>query len=306
MTLVIGSVQLGLIYGMLALGIYISFRILGIPDLTADGSFTLGLSVSAALTVAGHPYLGLLAALLTGAVAGVVTGLLQTKIKIHPILAGILTMSSLYSVNLFVLGSRSNVSLIDTDSVFSLMLTWLPADKELVKTLIPLVFCAACVGVLIWFFKTHLGLCIRATGNNEDMVRASSINVDAMKLTALGISNACVALSGAVLAQYQGYADISSGIGIVVVGLASAIIGEAIFGRRSVTLGLFSAVFGALLYRFIIAAALKSSAFPAFALRIVSAAIVVIALAIPVVKRQIQLNNMKKRARRDADDTQSE
>jgi putative ABC transport system permease protein len=291
---------------MLALGIYISFRILGIPDLTADGSFTLGLSVSAALTVAGHPYLGLLAALLTGAVAGVVTGLLQTKIKIHPILAGILTMSSLYSVNLFVLGSRSNVSLIDTDSVFSLMLTWLPADKELVKTLIPLVFCAACVGVLIWFFKTHLGLCIRATGNNEDMVRASSINVDAMKLTALGISNACVALSGAVLAQYQGYADISSGIGIVVVGLASAIIGEAIFGRRSVTLGLFSAVFGALLYRFIIAAALKSSAFPAFALRIVSAAIVVIALAIPVVKRQIQLNNMKKRARRDADDTQSE
>jgi putative ABC transport system permease protein len=306
MTLVIGSVQLGLIYGMLALGIYISFRILGIPDLTADGSFTLGLSVSAALTVAGHPYLGLLAALLTGAVAGVVTGLLQTKIKIHPILAGILTMSSLYSMNLFVLGSRSNVSLIDTDSVFSLMLTWLPADKELVKTLIPLVFCAACVGVLIWFFKTHLGLCIRATGNNEDMVRASSINVDAMKLAALGISNACVALSGAVLAQYQGYADISSGIGIVVVGLASAIIGEAIFGRRSVTLGLFSAVFGALLYRFIIAAALKSSAFPAFALRIVSAAIVVIALAIPVVKRQIQLNNMKKRARRDADDTQSE
>jgi putative ABC transport system permease protein len=186
------------------------------------------------------------------------------------------------------------------------MFAWLPADKELVKTLIPLVFCAACMGVLIWFFKTHLGLCVRATGNNEDMVRASSINVDAMKLTALGISNACTALSGAVLAQYQGYADISSGIGIVVVGLASAIIGEAIFGRRSVTLGLVSAVFGALLYRFIIAAALKSSVFPAFALRIVSAVIVVIALAIPVIKRQFQLSNMKKRARRDADDTECE
>ncbi len=306
MTLVIGSVQLGLIYGMLALGIYISFRILGIPDLTADGSFTLGLSVSASLTVAGHPFLGLLAALLTGAVAGVVTGLLQTKIHIHPILAGILTMSSLYSVNLFVLGSRSNVSLIGADSLFNLMQKWLPVDKELVKTLIPLLFCAACVGILIWFFKTHLGLCIRATGNNEDMVRASSINVDAMKLIALGISNACVALSGAVLAQYQGYADISSGIGIVVVGLASAIIGEAVFGRRSVTLGLISAVFGALLYRFIIATALRSDVFPAFALRIVSAVIVVIALAIPVVKRQIQLSNMKTRARRDADDTQSE
>ena len=306
MTLVIGSVQLGLLYGILALGIYISFRILGIPDLTADGSFTLGLSVSAILTVAGHPYLGLLAAVLAGAVAGAVTGLLQTKVKIHPILAGILTMSSLYSVNLFVLGSRSNLSLIGSDTAFSQMLSWLPADKELVKTLIPLVICAACVGMLIWFFKTHVGLCIRATGNNEDMVRASSINVDAMKLVALGVSNACVALSGAVLAQYQGYADISSGIGIVVVGLASAIIGEAIFGKRSVTLGLVSAVVGALLYRFVIAAALKTSFFPAFALRIVSAVIVVIALAIPVVRRRIQFENMKKRARKDADDTQSE
>ncbi len=306
MTLVIGSVQLGLIYGILALGIYISFRILNIPDLTADGSFTLGLSVSAILTVAGHPYLGLLAALIAGAAAGIVTGLLQTKVKIHPILAGILTMSSLYSVNLLVLGSRSNLSLIGSDTVFSQALAWLPAHKELVKTLIPLLVCAVCMGVLIWFFKTHIGLCVRATGNNEDMVRASSINVDAMKLTALGVSNACVALSGAVMAQYQGYADISSGIGIVVVGLASAIIGEAIFGKRSVTLGLISAVFGALLYRFVIAAALKTSFFPAYALRIVSAVIVVIALAIPVIKRRIQFSNMKKRARRDADDTQSE
>lgn len=306
MTLVIGSVQLGLIYGILALGIYISFRILNIPDLTADGSFTLGLSVSAILTVAGHPYLGLLAALIAGAAAGIVTGLLQTKVKIHPILAGILTMSSLYSVNLLVLGSRSNLSLIGSDTVFSQALAWLPAHKELVKTLIPLLVCAVCMGVLIWFFKTHIGLCVRATGNNEDMVRASSINVDAMKLAALGVSNACVALSGAVMAQYQGYADISSGIGIVVVGLASAIIGEAIFGKRSVTLGLISAVFGALLYRFVIAAALKTSFFPAYALRIVSAVIVVIALAIPVIKRRIQFSNMKKRARRDVDDTQSE
>jgi putative ABC transport system permease protein len=295
MTLAIGSLQLGLIYGLLALGIYISFRILNIPDLTADGSFTLGLSVSAALTVAGYPLLGILIALLAGAAAGAVTGLLQTKLEIHPILAGILTMSSLYSVNLYILGSRSNLSLIGSDSLFNRMLGWLP-DKELVKTVIPLIFCLLCIFTLIWFFKTHLGLCIRATGNNADMVRASSINVSAMKIIALALSNACVGLSGAVLAQYQGYADISSGIGIVVVGLASAIIGEAIFGRRSVTIGLLSAVFGSLLYRFIIAAALKSSIFPAYALRIVSGLIVVIALSIPVVKRHIQQNAMRKRA----------
>lgn len=300
MTLVIGSAQLGLIYGILALGIYISFRILDIPDLTADGSFTLGLSVSAAMTVAGHPFLGLLLALFAGAGAGAVTGFLQTKLEIHPILAGILTMSSLYSVNLFILGSRSNLSLIGSDSIFNLMLSRLPNDKELIRFIIPLLFCILCAGILIWFFKTHLGLCIRATGNNEDMVRASSIDVDAMKILTLAISNMCVAMSGAVLAQYQGYADISSGIGIVVVGLASTIIGEAIFGRRSVTLGLLSAIFGSMLYRFIIAAALKSSIFPAYALRIVSAVIVVVALSIPVLKRRIQLSNMRKKAQRDA------
>jgi putative ABC transport system permease protein len=301
MTLLIGSVQLGLIYGLLALGIYISFRILNIPDLTADGSFTLGLSVSAAMTVTGHPFLGILLGLIAGAAAGSVTGILQTKLGIHPILAGILTMSGLYSVNLYILGSRSNLSLIGSDTVFSRMIDSVSMmDKEQVKTFIPLMFCIVAAGFLIYFFKTHLGLCIRATGNNEDMVRTSSINVDAMKITAMGVSNACVALSGAVLAQYQGYADISSGIGILVVGLASAIIGEAVIGRRSVTLGLLSAIFGSLIYRFIIATALSSNIFPAYALRIASAVIVVIALSIPVAKNQIQLNGMRKKAQRDA------
>ncbi|MDR3602975.1 MAG: ABC transporter permease [Desulfosporosinus sp.] len=298
MTLMIGSAQLGLIYGMLALGIYISFRILNIPDLTADGSFTLGLSVSAVLTVAGYPLLGILLAIIAGAAAGTVTGLLQTKLEIHPILAGILTMSSLYSINLYILGSRSNLSLIGSHTIFNQM-AWLSLNNELMKTLIPLIYCFFCTVILIWFFKTHLGLCIRATGNNEDMVRASSINVNAMKITALALSNACIGLSGAVLAQYQGYADISSGIGIMVVGLASAIIGEAIFGRRSLTLGLLSAIFGSLLYRFIIAAALKSSIFPAYMLRVVSAVIVVIALSIPVIQKRFQLRNMRRKVQQD-------
>ena len=300
MTLVIGSVQLGLIYGLLALGIYISFRILNIPDLTADGSFTLGLSISAVLTVAGHPYLGILLAIIAGAAAGMATGFFQTRLGINPILAGILTMSSLYSVNLFILGSRSNLSLIGSESIFNQMTALIPENKEVAKTLVPLIICCLCTVLAIWFFKTHLGLCIRATGNNEDMVRASSINVNAMKIIALAISNACIGLSGAVLAQYQGYADISSGIGMVVVGLASAIIGEGVFGRRSVTTGLVSAVFGSLIYRFIIAAALKSSVFPAYALRIVSAVIVIIALALPVIKRDIQFSRMRKKAQRNA------
>jgi putative ABC transport system permease protein len=297
MTLALGSLQLGFIYGLLALGIYISFRILNIPDLTADGSFTLGLAVSAALTVAGHPFLGILRAILAGAAAGAVTGLLQTKLEIHPILAGILTMSSLYSINLFILGSRSNLSLIGTDSIFSILQPLFGNSKDVVKTALPFLICLAGTAALTWFFKTHLGLCIRATGNNEDMVRASSIDVSAMKITALAVSNACVALSGGVLAQYQGYADISSGIGIVVVGLASAIIGEVFFGRRSVMIGLISAVFGATLYRYMIAAALKTSIFPAFAFRLVSAIIVILALALPVIRRQIQFSQLRRRAR---------
>ena len=299
MTLLIGSLQLGLIYGLLALGVYITFRILNIPDLTADGSFTLGLSVSAALTVAGHPFLGVACAIAAGAAAGMVTGVLQTKLNIHPILSGILTMSGLYTVNLCFLGSRSNVSLIGSDSIFNRMMLILPY-KELVKTLVPLLFCLGCAALLAWFFKTRLGLSIRATGSNEAMVRASSVSADRMKIIAFALSNGCVALAGAVLAQYQGFADISSGIGIVVVGLASAIIGEFLAGRRSVTVGLLSAIGGSLLYRFAIAAALKSSLFPAYALKLVSALIVAIALSLPAVKNRIRLARSRREAQRHA------
>ena len=156
------------------------------------------------------------------------------------------------------------------------------------------------MGLLFWFFKTHLGLCIRATGDNEAMVRASSINVDGIKMLALALSNGCVALSGAVLAQYQGYADINTGIGIVVVGLASVIIGEVLFGRRSLSFGLFSAVLGAIVYRFIIAIVLKIGIFPAFALNLVSSIVVALALSVPAVKHAIRLRRRKKQGRKEA------
>ena len=301
MTLFIGSLQLGLLYGLLALGVYVTFRVLNIPDLTADGSFTLGLAVSAALALRGQPLFGLALALASGCLAGSATGFLQTKVGIHPILAGILTMSGLYTVNLFILGATPNVSLIGKDTLFSLLRNLAPGlSKDLSRSLIALAASLSLMAALALFFNTHLGLCVRATGDNEAMVRASSINADMTKTAALAISNGCVALSGALIAQYQGYADMSSGVGIVVVGLASVIIGETLLGRRGVTFGLFSALAGALIYRLIVAAAIKSNIFPAYGLKLVSAAIVALALSLPAIRRSLRFRRLKKEARRHA------
>ncbi len=297
MTLFIGSLQLGVLYGILGLGIYISFRILSIPDLTTEGSFSFGLAVSAAVTAAGHPVLALPAALLAGALAGAVTGLLQTKLLIHPILSGIITMSGLYSVNLFVLGGASNLSLVRTDTIFRIVPF---LERDTAMTVLPVLITAACLALLIAFFKTHLGMCIRAVGNNEDMCRASSINTDGCKVLAFAISNALIALSGGLIAQYQGYADISSGTGILVVGLASVIIGEAFFGKRSVTVGFISAVVGSIIYRYIIALATRYSPLPAYMLRLASAVIVALALAIPAIKYYSARAKQKKGGNRDA------
>jgi len=301
MALLIGSIQLGLVFALLAMGIFISFRILNIPDLTADGSFTLGLATSAALTFIGHPILGIIAGLLAGCIAGSITGLLQTKIRIHPILSGIITMSALYTVNLYVLGARSNLTLIGNDTIFSLAIDNIGLDREIIRVLLPLIICIALGLILFRFFKTHVGLCIRATGSNEDMVRSSSIHVDKTKILALAISNGCVALSGAVLAQYQSFADIGSGVGMMVVGLASVIIGEAFFGKRSVGIGLISATVGSLIYRFVIALALSAAIFPAFALRLVSALIVVLALSIPEIRKYIAKMKKRREARANVD-----
>ena len=222
MTLIIGSLQLGCIYGLLAIGVYIAFRILDIPDLSAEGTFTFGLAVSAALTAKGLPLLGIPMGFFAGCLGGAITGFFQTKLRIHPILAGILTMSGLYSVNLAIMGSSSNISLVGLDTLFRMVFALFPGvDKEILKLVLALLFCAVTAAILAFFFKTHIGLCIRAAGDNEDMVRASSINVDTTKILALSIGNGCIGLSGALLAQYQGFADISSGIGIVAVGLAS-------------------------------------------------------------------------------------
>lgn len=300
MTLFIGSLQLGLLYGVMVLGIYISFRILNIPDLTAEGSFTFGLAVSAVCTVSGHPLLGIPAAILAGGLAGSFTGLLQTRLGIHPVLTGILTMSGLYSINMLVLGGTPNLALIGKDTIFSLAVAaGAGTDKEMIRLALSLAAAGFCTLVLALFFRTRVGLCIRATGDNADMVRASSINVDRMKILALAVSNSLIALCGGLIAQYQSFADINSGVGILVVGLASVIIGEAIFGRRSVTLGLVSAIFGSVVYRYIIAAATRADWFPAYMLKLVSALIVTLALAIPAIRGMLEVQRIRRGGKSD-------
>ena len=300
MTLFIGSLQLGLIYGFLAIGIYISFRIMNIPDLTAEGSFTFGLVVAAVFADLGHPILGIVLALAAGALAGVVTGALNVYLRIPAILAGILTMSGLYSVNLLTMDSKANLTLIGVDTIFSLTASIFGGDLDLAKTLVNLVLVALAVFLIYTFFKTRIGLSIRATGDNEYMVRASSINIGVTKILALALSNAIIALSGGILAQYQQFADISSGVGMLVVGLASVIIGEAFLGQRGILCGLCAAVLGSIIYRLLIALAYQTNIFPSAAFRLISAVIVTIALAIPAIKQLLNMQRKRKENLRDA------
>ncbi len=289
-----GALELGLIFAIMSLGIFISFRILNIPDLTIDGTFTLGTSVSAIFAVNGHPVLGVIFALIAGGLAGCVTGFLQTKMKVQPILAGILTMTALYSVNLRVMGQKPNLSLFDRESIFS-GLTRLIGEQYANLVMIALILVVSIV-VIFFFLKTQLGMSLRATGDNEDMVRASSINSDAMKIMGLAIANAFVALAGAILAQYQSFSDVSGGIGMMVVGLASIIVGEAIFGRKSIIRSLLAVVIGAVVYRFVLTIALRIG-LKAGDLKLFSAILVTIAICIPTLKSYI----MKRRSRRAKD-----
>ena len=281
------SALLGLEYALLALGVFITFRFLNLPDLTVDGSFTFGMAVSTVLCAAAHPFAGLLAGALAGALAGVATGFLQTHCKIHPILAGILTMSGLYTVNITILGGP-NVSLLDAPKFYEVLGGRWPA-VALVTVIV-----AALVAA---FFQTVGGLCIRAAGSNEDMVRASSINTVAVRWSALALANALVALSGAILAQCQGFGDVGAGSGMIVIGLASVIIGEVICGHRGVIVGLVSAMLGSVVYRIIIALALRYNLMSANALKLLSALIVAATLAIPAASTALRERRERKENR---------
>ncbi|MEW6105516.1 MAG: ABC transporter permease [Bacillota bacterium] len=280
-----GALEQGLVYAVMALGVYLTFRVLNFPDLTVDGSFPLGAAVAAKLICSGvDPVLATAVAPVLGFVAGATTGVLNTKLRISGILAGILTMTALYSVNLRIMG-RANIPLLRSATVLT-TLKGLGVPGGIAALLLFLASAVAVKLVLDAFLRTEFGLALRATGDNEVMIRSLGVNTDSMKIIGLGLSNALVALSGAMVAQYQGFADIGMGIGMVVAGLASVIIGGAIIAPASIGLATFGVVAGSVVYRFAVFIALRMGFAPTD-LKIVTAALVVIALSGPAIRASL-------------------
>ena len=277
---IMSALELGCVYALVALALFLSFRVLNIADMTTDGTFTLGCAVSATVAVAGHPILALPAAMLAGAAAGSITALLQTRFRIPSILAGIITNTGLYTVNLAVMGFSSNVNMLKTETVFSMLKPLLGTAHKLIPAFVITILAGL---FLIFFLKTRLGLSIRATGDNADMVRASSINTAFTVTVGLCMANALSALSGAVLAQYQKTADINLGTGMVIIGLASLIIGETVMPKGKMWMKVVGAILGSVVYRFIIAIALRLD-LPSECLKLISAVIVALAIGLPAMK----------------------
>jgi putative ABC transport system permease protein len=292
MVLLIGSLTIGLILALLAIGVLISFRVLGFRDLTVDGSITLGGAVAATLLIDGaHPIVATVVAFAAGMLAGGITGLLHTRFNINPLLAGILVMTALYSVNLHVMG-KSNVPLMEQQTLFSpfmdqgpetariLWMGWEIRPQELQMAAFMLAVIAAVGAVMYAFFRTNLGLAMRATGDNPQMIRALGVDVGWMITLGVALSNGLVALSGAILVQYQGFADVQMGIGMVVWGFASVIIGESLVGTRKLGLLITGAVMGSILFRLLVAIALRWGLNPND-LKLVTAVFVFAALVLP-------------------------
>ncbi len=301
MNLLIGALTLGLILAILALGVYMSFRILHIPDITAEGSITLGAAVAAALIIQGiHPALATVVAAVAGFVAGTGTGLMTTKCRIQPLLAGILAMTALYSINLRIMG-RSNIPLINETTLATYVgrfgdalagggsgvniLGWTVGIRDLSILVGAFVVVVVISLFLYWFYRTQLGTAMRASGDNPQMMGALGVSVETLTILGLAMSNGLIALSGALIAQYQGFADVQMGIGIIVIGLASVIIGEALVGARTVGLLLCGAVMGSVLFRLLVAIALRWGLDPND-LKLVTAVFVFIALMAPTLIRR--------------------
>lgn len=271
----------GLAYALLALAVYLSFRTLDFPDLTVDGSFPLGGAVAAVLMAGGgNPFVATLAAVGAGLAAGTFTGLLNTKLKINALLAGILTMIGLYSINLAIMG-RSNISLLRIDTVFDKIANVFGVSTSTTLVILSLaVLVAIIVIILARFLHTSIGLAIRATGDNSQMIRGLGVDTDKTKIIGLSLSNGLVALSGALVAQDQGFTDVGMGIGMIIIGLASVIIGESLFRPKTVTWTLVSVAGGSIVYRLFVAVALRLGMAPGM-LKLVTALLVIAVLAAP-------------------------
>ena len=289
------ALELGFLYALVAMALFLSFRILNIADMTTDGCFVLGAAVSVTLAAGGHPFLAIPAAMLAGACAGFVTAFLQTKLGVPSILAGIVTNTGLYTVNLMAMGWKANQSLLGGSTIFTLL-----RDSGIGSDWYELLLAASVTilaGVLLLaFLKTRMGLSIRATGDNSDMVRASSLNPAFTVTVGLCVSNALTALSGAMVGQYQKTVDINSGTGIVVIGLACLIIGETIVGRGAMFRGAIAVVAGSILYRLVYALVLYTKVVPVDCLKLVTALVVALAIAAPSIRQWWAFQTRKRRA----------
>ncbi len=296
MSLIIGAITIGLILALLSLGVFISFRIFNFADLTAEGSITLGASIAASMIVSGYPpLLATLIALAGGFLAGSLTGIIHTRFKIDGLLSGILVMTALYSVNLHVMG-KSNIPFMSETTLITFFenlaapFTGISGSVSLLGNTIPVkdISVLACTFILVtiigWllylFLKSNFGTAMRATGNNKQMVRAQGVNTKTMMIFGLGLSNGLIALSGALLAQYQGFADVQMGIGMLVLGLASVIIGEVLIGEKTLGYLITGAIFGSVIFRLLVAVALRLG-MPPNDLKLITALFVFIALILP-------------------------
>ena len=294
MDLIIPTISQGLLWSVLAIGVYLTFRVLDVADLTVEGSFPLGAATAAKLLVDGwNPIPAIFVACFAGMLSGVATGILTTRFKIPALLSGILTMIALYSVNLRIMG-KANLPLLGIETLFT-QSGWIAEDKQTVVFVVGLVV-VLLVGVLCyWFFGTEIGAAIRATGFNPNMIRANGVNTDVTVILGLLLSNGLVAVSGALVAQSNGFADVGMGVGTIVIGLASVIIGEVLFGTPSFWRCLISVVLGSIVYRIVIAVVLQMG-MPPNDLKLFTALLVAAALALPLLQSKV-----KERRRRAVD-----
>ena len=285
--LAVSTVAQGLLWAVMALGVYVTFRVLDLADLTCEGSFPLGAATAATLMASGHSVsTAILAAAVAGMLAGAVTGFLTTKMKIPALLAGILTMIALYSVNLRIMG-KANLSLLGVDTVFTFTQQALGLNNAYTTFAVGLT-ATLLIGIgMYWFFGTEIGAAIRATGFNQQMIRAQGVNTDMTIILGLIISNALISVSGALVGQNNGFADVGMGVGTIVIGLASVIIGEVLFGTRSFKNCMISVVLGSVVYRIVIAVVLQMG-MPPNDLKLFTSVLVAIALSMPLIKAKFK------------------
>ena len=295
-TLIQSALELGIIYGIIALALFLTYSMLNVCDLSTDGCYTMGAAAGAVVALAGHPFLALFAAMAAGVLSGLVNAFLQTKMKVESMLAGIIVNTGLYTVNICIMG-KSNLNMNTTTTVFSMMKELLKgtALESYSKMIVALIFLVIIAVLLALFLGTRLGLSIRATGNNIAMVKSSSINPAMTTTVGLCMGGAMTALVGCLLGEYQKSVDVTMGTGMVTVALASLIIGETIFGRRTIKVRILGVILGSCLYRVIVAIALRFN-LPASALKLVSAVIVGIAISIPAIKEILALQKTKRAA----------